>query len=166
MEDRKPDEVPDDLMEFGTAYYKERSAGKGSIFRLLFELDDFHSILILSGAIITSLLSGATLVLNDILLSHFIGTLSLPTDENYIHENLVSFIYLLINFAAAFVLNSLSYYLAKYHGKSLSNHIKAKYFEYVLTQNQSWFDSQNVSEITTRLESNSNSIDYAVRNKP
>lgn len=144
---------------------EEDSSNKGSIIKLLFELDDFTSIVIVSFAIITSLLSGALLMVYEFLLSHFIGTLTYPVQDetDYVHKNLMSFMYMMIDFIAAFILNSLSFYLTKYHGKVLSNHIKKKYFEYVMSQNQSWFDSQNVSEITTRIESNSNTIDYAVR---
>lgn len=143
---------------------ENESANKGSYLKLLFELDDFTSIVIVSFAIITSLLSGAAMMVFEFLLSHFIGTLTFPVQDetDYVHKNLISFMYMMIDFIAAFVLNTLSFYLTKYHGKLLTNHIKKKYFEYVLKQNQSWFDSQNVSEITSRFESNANTIDYAV----
>lgn len=135
----------------------------GSIFKLIFELHDAKSITVVILAIISGFSSGALIMIFEYLLSSFIGSLRFTQQPDYVQNNLMAFAYLMIDFCASVLFNSVSFYLTKYHGKILSNHIKKKYLEYVLHEQQSWFDSQNISEIATRVESNSQAIDYAVR---
>jgi len=143
----------------------ETTTGKSiNIFKLQFELSNKYDYAVVITATIFSIFFGISFNVFEFVIGNSINHLIPPnplTDAHYKTLKHDCFIYLYVGIATlvgAFFHCSLWYY----NGRKLGLKYKKEYFRIILSQDQSWFDKQNVHEITSRVESQTRAIEAGV----
>ena len=76
-----------------------------------------------------------------------------------IREMCLKFVYVGIGM---FLAGTLMICCWSYSGRKITNYIKEKYFMIVMKQEQAWFDTQEVFEFSTRIQSQTKLIENGV----
>ena len=135
-----------------------------NIFKLQYELSNKYDYAVAISATIFSVFFGISFNVFEFVVGNSINHLIPPnpmTDAHYQTLKNDCFIYLYVGIATlvgAFFHCCLWYY----NGKKLGLKYKTEYFRIILAQDQSWFDKQNVHEITSRVESQTRAIETGV----
>jgi ATP-binding cassette subfamily B (MDR/TAP) protein 1 len=135
-----------------------------SFFKLQFFETNISQKIIIFIAIIGSLASGLSMPLFAILLGRTINNLgALMTGQesmiNTITELSKIFVYVGLGIAVA---SFTMVWLWMYIGQLIVKRIKEEYFRKIMMQEQGWFDSSNPYEFTTKIKSQTHSIEIGV----
>jgi len=93
--------------------------------------------------------------------NHLIPNANVEANEYFLQIN-KDCIFFLISSLLTFLIAFCHYSLWNYNGKKLALKYKMEYFRIILAQDVTWFDSQNVYEIASRVESQLKSIEQGV----
>ena len=135
-----------------------------NIFKLQFELSNKYDYAIVITAAISSSLFGISYTVFEFVLGNSINHLIPPnplTDAHYktLKNDCLIYFYIAIGTSVGAFLHFCLWY---YNGRRLGFKYKKEYFRIIFAQDQSWFDKENVHEITSRVESQMRAIESGV----
>jgi len=135
-----------------------------NIFKLQFAISNKFDILITILAYICSILLGCSYNIFELMIGKSINHLIplIPMDKDYIMIIERDFLTYILLFFITFIVSMLHCFLWYYNGKRLSVKYKKEYLRMILMQDISWFESQNVFELSSKLESQTKSFEAAV----
>ena len=146
-----------------------------SILKIICHLSEKFEIFLMIIGAISTMFSGCTNSLWSIItgdtineLTNIVGLDDLPLDE-YQKEvdkiekpvNKLIFYFILLGFLT-FISNFFMLFMWGYSALKQMNKLKKNYFELILSQEQSWFDENNVYEFSTKIQSQLDQIEFGL----
>jgi len=134
-------------------------------FKLLYALADKTDIMILTLALLGSLIGGAAMPMISLLLGKVLNQFN-GNIENADVPSLVSGLitnFLLVGIAI-FLGSGMMVFFWNLSGRRMINKINADYFRVIMLQEQSWFDQKNKFEFSSKIQSQIKTIENGVKN--